>query len=137
MRRNDFSKQIEIYSVEPVADGFGGNDTFATLVDFRWAKVEPLGAGSASTEYGLEDASRSVRFTIRKNNLWLKPSYFIKYRDLTYKITSGPVEVGFNNRFYEFIGQEKIVKLNVEQPIGEAFYQTGFYDSGFYEGATS
>ena len=137
MRRNGFKKQIEIYSVEPTADGYGGNTTSATLVDFRWAKVEPLGAGSALTEYGLEDASRSVRFTIRKNNLELSPDYYIKYRNRRYKIVSGPTEVGFDNRFYEFIGQEQIIKLNVEQPIGETFYQSGFYDSGFYEGATS
>ena len=66
MKRNDFNKRIEIYSVSPVADGFGGYTTSATLVDRRWAKVEPLGAGTASTEYGLEDANRSVRIIIRK-----------------------------------------------------------------------
>ena len=112
MKRSDFNKQIQIYSVQPTADGFGGNTTSATLVDTRWAKVEPLGAGSASTEYGLEDANRSVVFTIRKNDLALSPDYYVKYRGKDYKIISGPTELKFNNRFYEFVGQELIAKSN-------------------------
>jgi len=137
MRRKDLSKQISIYSVTPVADGYGGFTTSATLVGQFWAKVEPLGAGDAITEYGLEDANRSIRVTIRKGSEYLSADYFIIYRDKTYKITSGPVEVDFNNRFYEFICQEVIDKTNVQQDLSESFYELGFYDSGFYEGATS
>ncbi len=112
MRRNDFNKQIEVYSVSPAADGFGGSSASATLVDTLWAKAEPLGAGSNETGYGLEDASRSVRFTIRKNVITLSSDYLVKYRGKTYKITSGPVELEFENRFYEFVGQELISKSN-------------------------
>jgi len=112
MKRNDFNKQILIYSVTPTADGYGGNTTSATLVDTRWAKVEPLGAGSAQEEYGLDDASRSVRFTIRKNGLSLSADNYVTYRGAEYKIISGPIELKFNNRFYEFVGQEKISKSN-------------------------
>jgi SPP1 family predicted phage head-tail adaptor len=137
MRRNEFDKQIEIYSVSPVADGYGGYSTSATLVDRRWAKVEPLGAGSALTDYGLEDANRSVRIVIRKNNLFISADYFIMYRGATYKITSGPVEIDFKNRFIEFTCQELIDKSNVQQEPSESFYASGFYESGFYEGATT
>jgi head-tail adaptor len=112
MNRSELNKQIEIYSVEPTVDGFGGNTTSATLVDTRWAKVEPLGAGSAITEYGLEDADRSARFVIRKNDLSISPDHFVKYRSKTYKIVSGPTELAFENRFLEFIGREQIVKSN-------------------------
>ena len=137
MRRRDFNKQIQIFSVAPAADGYGGFTTTATLVDTRWAKVEPLGAGDAITEYGLEDASRSARFTVRKNDLTLSADYYVTYRGKTYKIISGPVELNFQNRFIEFVGQELNVKLNVEQELSESFFELGFYDSGFYEGATS
>jgi SPP1 family predicted phage head-tail adaptor len=113
MNRRSLNKQIEIYSVEPTADGYGGNTTSATLVDTRWASVEPLGAGSAITEYGLEDADRSARFVIRKNDLTITADHFVKYRSKTYKIASGPTEIGFDNRFFEFVGQETIVKVNV------------------------
>ena len=137
MRRSDFDKQVRIYSVSPVADGFGGFTTSATLVDTRWAKIEPLGAGDAISEYGLEDANRSIRVTLRKNDLVLSSDYFIIYRNATYKITSGPVEINFENRFLEMVCQELIDKSNVEIPLNESFYAIGFYDGGFYEGATS
>jgi len=112
MRRNDFDKRISIYSVQPTADGFGGYSTSATLVDTVWAKVEPLGAGENNTEYGLEDANRSARFTIRKGVTILSSDFFVKYRDKQYKITSGPTEIDFKNRFFEFIGSELIDKSN-------------------------
>jgi SPP1 family predicted phage head-tail adaptor len=136
MRRNDFNKRINVYSVQPVADGYGGYSTSATLVNSLWAKVEPLGAGSNVTEYGLEDASKSVRFTIRKNNTFLSSDYFIEYRDVMYKITSAPIEINFENRFVEFIGTELVNKSNVEVPVDNSFYASGFYESGFYEGAS-
>lgn len=112
MRRNDFNKQIEVYSIEPVSDGFGGNTTTSSLVDTRWAKIAPNSAGSAQTESGLEDANRSMVITIRKNGLALSADNFIKYRGVTYKITSGPTEIGFDNRFYEFTCRELITKSN-------------------------
>ena len=136
MKRNDFNKRINIYSVQPVADGYGGYSTSATLVDTVWAKVESLGAGSNTTEYGLEDASRSARFTVRKGNIILSSDFFIEYRDVMYKIVTGPVEIDFKNRFIEFTGTELITKLNVELPLSESFYASGFYDTGFYEGAS-
>lgn len=136
MRRNDFDKRISIYSVQPTADGFGGYSTSATLVDTVWAKVEPLGAGSNNTEYGLEDASRSARFTIRKGVTILSSDFFVEYRNVMYKIISAPVEIDFKNRFFEFTGVELINKLNVGVELSETFYDLGFYDSGFYEGAS-
>ena len=137
MKRRDFNKRIDIYSVTPVSDGFGGFTTQSILVDTRWAKVEPLGAGSAVQEYGLEDASRSARLTLRKTDLTLSPDYFIIYRNKTFKIISGPVEIDFSNRFIEIVCQELIDKSNVQLPEEESFYATGFYESGFYEGAIS
>jgi SPP1 family predicted phage head-tail adaptor len=116
MRRKDFNKQIEIYSVEPVADGYGGSTTTATLVDTRWAKIEPLAAGSALNEYGLQDATRSIVVTIRKNDLDITADHFIKYRGKTYSITSGPYELRFENKMIEFTAQEKIVKSNTAAP---------------------
>lgn len=112
MRRRDFNKQIELYSVEPTADGYGGNTTSATLVDTLWARVQPLGADAATNLYGLEDASRAVRFTIRKNVVTVSADNFVKYRGKSYKIISGPTEINFENRFYEFVGQEVIDKSN-------------------------
>jgi SPP1 family predicted phage head-tail adaptor len=137
MKRNDFNKRIEIYSVTPVSDGYGGYSTSATLVDTRWAKVETLAAGSALTEYGLQDANRSIRVVIRKNALFISADYFIMYRGSTYKITSGPVEIDFKNRFYEFTCQELIDKSNAQPDPSASFYENGFYLSGFYEGATT
>jgi len=136
MRRNDFNKRINIYSVQPVSDGFGGYSTGATLVDTLWAKVEALGAGSNYTETGLEDANRSARFTVRKGNVILSSDYFVEYRDVMYKIVTGPVEIDFKNRFIEFTGAELVNKVNVEVPLSETFYASGFYESGFYEGAS-
>jgi len=136
MRRNEFNKRINVYSVQPTADGFGGYTTSATLVDSLWAKAEPLGAGSNITEYGLEDANRSVRFTIRKGSVYLSSDFFIEYRDVMYKIISGPVELDFQNRFVEFTGIELIDKSNVELPLSSTFYADNFYEPGFYEGAS-
>ena len=59
------------------------------------------------------------------------------YRGSTYKITSGPVEIDFKNRFLEFTCQELIDKSNVQPNPSESFYAIGFYESGFYEGATT
>ena len=137
MNRTDFNKQIDVYSVAPVSDGFGGFTVESTLLDTRWAKLEPLTAGNAIQEYGLQDPSRTVRITMRKNDLILSPDYFIIYRSKTYKIVSGPIEIDFENRFIEVVCQEVIGKQNVEIPLNETFYAIGFYDGGFYEGATS
>ena len=135
MRRNDFNKRIKVYSVTPTANGYGGNTLGATLVNTLWAKVEPLGAGSNVTEYGLEDASRSARFTVRKGTLALSSDYYVEYRDKMYKITSAPFEIDFANRFVEFVGAELVSKSNVKLPLSTTFYADGFYESGFYEGA--
>lgn len=137
MRRNEFNKRIDVYSVQPTADGFGGYTTSATLVDRLWAKVEPLGAGSNETEYGLEDAARSVRFTIRKGAIPMSSDFFVEYRGVMYKIITAPVEIDFRNRFIEFTGAELVDKSNVQPNPSESFYAIGFYESGFYEGATS
>jgi SPP1 family predicted phage head-tail adaptor len=137
MNRTDFNKQIDVYSVAPVSDGFGGFTVESTLLDTRWAKLEPLTAGNAIQEYGLQDPSRTVRVTMRKNDLVLSPDYFIIYRSKTYKIVSGPIEIDFGNRFIEVVCQEVIGKNNVEPDPTASFYESGFYEAGFYEGATS
>ena len=137
MNSRSFNKQIKLYSVSPVADGFGGFTTSATLVGTYWAKLEPLGAGAMIQEYGLEDADKSMRVTIRKPIIHISADYFVIYRDKTFKITSGPFEIGYENRFMEMTCQEVIDKANVEQAADESFYASGFYESGFYEGATS
>ena len=137
MNRTDFNKQIDVYSVAPVSDGFGGFTVESTLLDTRWAKLEPLTAGNAIQEYGLQDASRTVRITMRKNDLILSPDYFIIYRSKTYKIVSGPIEIDFENKFIEVVCQEVIGKNNVEPDPTASFYESGFYEAGFYEGATS
>jgi head-tail adaptor len=136
MNSRSFNKQIKLYSVSPVADGFGGFTTSATLVGTYWAKLEPLGAGAMVQEYGLEDADKSMRVTIRKPNIYVSSDYFITYRDKTFKITSGPYELNYENRFLEMTCQEVIDKANVEQDLSETFFASGFYDAGFYEGAS-
>lgn len=116
MNRKDFNKRIEFYSLEPVSDGYGGNTVAETLVDTRWAKLDVLDAGSAVTEYGLQDPSRAVRVTIRKNNLAVSKDYVVKYRGVSYMISSGPIEIGFENNFYEFVMQETNAKSNTAAP---------------------
>jgi SPP1 family predicted phage head-tail adaptor len=107
MRRVEFNKRIELYTVGPVADGYGGNTVSETLVGTYWAKVEPINQGTASTEYGLLDAANTVRFTVRKGDDAISKEYFVKYRTKTYEIVSGPIELNFDNKFLQFVGQTK------------------------------
>ena len=119
MRRKDLNKQVSIYSIEPVSDGYGGYTTSATLVDTRWAKVEPLTPGDVEDSYGLQDANRTVKITIRKNSLDVSADNYFLYRNKTYKILSGPFELMFDNRFIEVVCQEQISKSN-SVPVASA-----------------
>lgn len=103
MNARDLNKRVDVYSVAPVPDGYGGNTVAETLESTRWAKVEPLSPGSADKTYGLQDPVRSVRFTFRKDGLTLTPAHFLKYRGQKYTIASGPYELKFDNRFIEVV----------------------------------
>ena len=137
MNRRDFNKTIEIYETTQVSDGFGGYTVSWALLDIRWAKVDPLTPGNAITEYGLQDPSRAVQVTVRKNDLDINQDHVIKYRDKTYMLISGPIELDFKNKFLQFVMQEQPYKVNVEQAADETLFELGFYEGGFYEGATS
>ena len=116
MNRTDFNKRIDIYEVTQTSDGYGGYTVSETLVDTRWAKLEVLTPGSAIREYGLQDPSRSIQVTIRKNDLDISQDNFFKYRGKTYMLSSGPVELDFENKFLQFVMQETNSKANVQSP---------------------
>ena len=106
MNRTDFNKQIQVYSVGPTADGYGGSTVAEVLVDTIWAKIEPLSAGATLKTAGIMVPDRTIVVTIRKNVVTISPDYLIKYRGRSYSIISGPVELDFDNRFIQFTAQE-------------------------------
>lgn len=79
MKAREYTKRIQIYTVTPAYDGFGGYTTGTpTLSSTRWAKVENISQATASQlrlDYGLNDQQILLRFTLRDFTFSKKDTY--------------------------------------------------------------
>lgn len=107
MRSRGFNKRIDIYSIEAVSDGFGGNTTSETPVSSSWAKIETMSSGKAKNlqDFGIDDPQNTIQITTRKRKdlVYDAEVHMIKYRGQDYKITSSPTETNFTGRFITFM----------------------------------
>lgn len=81
MLSRNYLKRIEIYTEQPVSDGFGGFINELVFIRKVWAQVTTKSAGYKFQQFGLNDFKNPVVFSIRaKINLELTEKHFIQYK---------------------------------------------------------
>lgn len=63
-RPGELSERIEIFRVNGLDDGYGGETTTSTSLGSFWAKVKPTGGGEKKDQDRVHDTAK-YRFTIR------------------------------------------------------------------------
>ena len=116
MRVRGFNKRIEIWSTANVSDGFGGSKVTSTLLSNSWANIKTYQAGKGNnlTDFGIVDANNSILITVRKRNdlVYNVETMYVKYRGVSYTISTAPTNINFNDSYITFIGSTNSKKGN-------------------------
>jgi len=106
MRARRFTKQVELWSTNSVADGFGGNTVTESKITDIWCDLSTLDRLKyANRDTGDIDFANSVSVTIRENpNLTIDyKNNFIVYLNEKYFFTDRPVVKDFQKGYVSFI----------------------------------
>ena len=107
MKARGFNKRVEIWTLTPVSNGFGGYTNSEALTSTSWAKIETIkpSRSDLNTDTGVLDASNSIMITLRKREdlTYNLSTMFIKYRGEKYIINNFPINVDFEDSFIKIV----------------------------------
>ena len=116
MNSRDLTKQIELFELVSVSDGYGGYNVTESSLGKSWAKIESLQPGRSNNldNFGITDLNNSIFVTVRKRNdlVYSMETMFFKYRGSKYTISTAPTNVDFNDRWIKFTGAIETTKSN-------------------------
>lgn len=105
----EYTKIIEFWQTEEVADGYGGFTVSEELITSSWCNIKTVSSKSRTaqtlTDLGVTDPNSALIINLRYRNdiQYNAINQFIKYRDEKYIIQNAPANINLENTEVEII----------------------------------
>lgn len=104
-----YNKRVEVWQVDDVPDGYGGNTVSETFLFKVWCNIKSVSNNSKyvsrATDLGITDPVNAIIINLRhrKDFSYNAINLFIKYRGVKYIIQTAPNNINFDDGEIELI----------------------------------